>query len=124
MSQIYDSAVEAVRNDQVKYRDCFGRVQSMRRGEADKDGFNKNNFDLKRITVSARGTVYLKLEPHDDASQYVRVDIPLHQARWLFAAILEAIDAAEQWHVRRAAENARARQRRQAKKDAAKEPLL
>src|SRR6516165_4934569 len=112
MSQTYDSYIEAEKNDQVKYRDCIGRVESMRRGEADKDGFNRNEFDLKRITVSGRDTVYVQLEPNDNASQNVHVHLSLHQARWLSTALLAGIAQVERYQTRKSAENDRARQRR------------
>jgi hypothetical protein len=123
MRQVYDAEVEAVKNDQSKFREFTGEVASFRRGEPDENGINRNDFKLMRITVSARDTVYMRLEPNDNADQKVELDLSLYQARWLSTALLAAIAAAEQWLVHKKAENDRAKQRRQAKKNAAKEPL-
>lgn len=115
MSQkIYDTWVKVSESGEKKAEGFQGEVVSLRRGEPDKDGYNRNNFRLRRITVGGRYGVTMRLEPHDDASQYVLVFLGRHQAEWLVDAIREAIRDFDAWKAKK--DSASARQRERAKK--------
>lgn len=112
----YDALIAKEESGSRKLDDFVGDVTSIRAGKPDGDGFNRNNFKLRRIWVNGRRGVYIKLMPHDLADQDVGISLPIHQARWLVTALQEAIAKSEEYEIKKDRERAKIRERRRNKK--------
>jgi hypothetical protein len=114
----YDWACEQEKHGGNKTDDFCGSVTSVRRGEPDKDGIQRNNFTLRRMWLNGRRGIYVKLQPHEFANQEVGISLSIHQARWLSEMLAKAVACAEEFQIREDQRRAKERQKRQAKKAA------